>query len=52
MGTDFRSSLITSSDPRDEPVYFRGGESALFAIFEARHCAACEGTVTTVFVVF
>jgi len=53
MGFDLRSSLVISSDPREEPeAVFRGGEPDPLGMFEPRHCAAWEGTVTTVLVVF
>ncbi len=34
----------------DVDISFRGGETELFGIFEPRHCAAWEGTVTVVIV--
>lgn len=42
---------MVSSDLRaaeDMLVPLRGGEAAEGGIFEPRHCAACEGTVTVV----
>ena len=50
-GFDMRSARATSSELRAEPdAVFRGGDPDPLGMFDPRHCAACDGTVTVVIV--
>lgn len=42
------SDLATSLDGLEVTPCFRGGLAVLTGMFDARNCAACDGTVTVV----